>query len=168
MIMALDNLEDAFYDELRDLYSAEKQITKALPKMVENASSPELKKAFESHLAETKVHVTRVEKAFEDTGKAARAKTCEAMKGLIDEADGVLKEDGEPEVKDAVMIAAAQKVEHYEIATYGTLCTWAEMLGYKNALKQLKLNMGDEEQADKKLSQIAKSINQSAVAAKQS
>jgi ferritin-like metal-binding protein YciE len=166
MTMALDNLEDAFYDELRDLYSAEKQLTKALPKMVEHASSPELKKAFESHLAETKDHVARVEKAFEDTGKSARAKTCEAMKGLIEEADGLLKEDGEPEVKDAVMIAAAQKVEHYEIATYGTLCTWAELLGYDNALKQLKLNMNDEETADKKLSQIAKSINKSAIAAK--
>jgi ferritin-like metal-binding protein YciE len=168
MTMALDNLEDAFYDELRDLYSAEKQLIKALPKMVENATSPELKKAFESHLAETKHHVTRVEKAFEDTGKSARAKTCEAMKGLIKEAEGLLEEEGESEVKDAVMIAAAQKVEHYEIATYGTLCTWAEMLGYKNALKHLKLNMNDEEQADMKLSQIAKSINKRAVAAKQS
>jgi ferritin-like metal-binding protein YciE len=168
MIMALDNLEDAFHDELRDLYSAERQLLRALPKMVKNASSPELKKAFESHLAETKDHVQRVEKAFEDTGKAARAKTCEAMKGLIKEAEGLLDEDGEPQVKDAVMIAAAQKVEHYEIATYGTLCTWAEMLGYKNALNHLKLNMDDEEQADKKLSQIAKSINTNAVKAKQS
>lgn len=166
--MALDNLNDAFYDELRDLYSAEKQLLKALPKMVQNASSSELKKAFESHLAETKDHVERVEKAFEDTGKSARVKTCEAMKGLIKEAEGLLEEEGEPEVKDAVMIAAAQKVEHYEIATYGTLCTWAEILGYKNALKNLKLNMDDEEQADKKLSEIAKLINKSAVVAKQS
>jgi ferritin-like metal-binding protein YciE len=166
MIMALDNLEDAFYDELRDLYSAEKQLTKALPKMVQNASSPELKTAFESHLAETKNHVIRVEKAFDDTGKSARAKTCEAMKGLIEEAEGLLAEEGEPDVKDAMMIAAAQKVEHYEIATYGTLCTWAEILGYDNALKELKLNMNDEEKADKKLSQIAKAINQNAVGAK--
>jgi ferritin-like metal-binding protein YciE len=164
--MALHNLEDAFYDELRDLYSAEKQLTKALPKMVEHATSPELKKAFEAHLSETQEHVTRIEKAFEDTGKSARAKTCEAMKGLIEEADGLLKEEGEPEVKDALMIAAAQKVEHYEIATYGTLCTWAEILGYANALKQLKLNMADEENADKKLSKLAKSINHLAVGSK--
>lgn len=164
--MSLANLADAFYDELRDLYSAEKQITKALPKMVKNASSDELRQAFETHLAETEQHVERVERAFEDTGKSARAKNCEAMEGLLKEADELLQEPGEPTVKDALMIAAAQKVEHYEIATYGTLCTWAEILGYDNALNQLKQNMSDEEETDKKLSQLAKTINQEAMDAK--
>ena len=166
--MALDSLADAFYDELRDLLSAEKQLTKALPKMMKNASSDDLRKAFESHLAETQEHVQRVEEAFEETGKTARAKTCEAMEGLIKEADELLKEKGEATVKDALMIAAAQKVEHYEIATYGTLCTWAEALGYTNALSLLKQNMADEETADKKLSELAKTINQEAVGAKAS
>lgn len=160
--MPLDNLADAFYEELRDLFSAEKQLTKALPKMVKKASSEELRKAFEHHLAETEEQVERVESAFKDTGKAARAKTCEAMKGLIEEAEELLQEDGEPSVKDAMMIAAAQKVEHYEIATYGTLCSWAEVLGYNNALKLLKQNMGQEEEADKKLSKLAGTINKSA------
>ena len=163
--MALDSLADAFHDELRDLLSAEKQLTKALPKMVKQASSDELRKAFENHLAETQEHVKRVEEAFEETGKTARAKTCEAMEGLIKEADELLKEKGEPTVKDALMIAAAQKVEHYEIASYGTLCTWAEALGYTNALSLLKQNMADEETADKKLSELAKTINQEAVGA---
>ncbi len=161
--MSLDNLADAFYDELQDVYSAEKQLTKALPKMVKNASSDKLRSAFESHLKETEEHVQRVEKAFEDTGKAARAKTCEAMKGLVEEAEGLLKEDGEDAVKDAVLIAAAQKVEHYEIATYGTLCSWAEILGYKNALKLLKQNLAQEEAADQKLSRLSQTINKQAM-----
>ncbi len=163
--MSLDNLADAFYDELRDILSAEKQLTKALPKLAKKASSPELKKAFEHHLKETEGHVKRVEQAFEDTGKAARAKTCEAMSGLIEESESLLKEDGDPIVKDAMMIASAQKVEHYEIATYGTLCTWAELLGYSKALKLLKQNNDEELAADRKLSEIAKSINREAMAA---
>ena len=161
--MSLDSLADAFYDELRDIFSAEKQLLKALPKMVKRASSSDLRKAFESHLAETEQQVERVEKAFEDTGKAARAKTCEAMKGLLHEAEGLLEEDGEASVKDAVMIAAAQKVEHYEIASYGTLCTWARMLGYDQALKLLKENIAQEEACDKKLSKLAETINKSAM-----
>lgn len=161
--MSLDTLADAFYDELRDVYSAEKQLTKALPKMVKNATNADLKKALEAHLAETEKQVERVEKAFEDTGKSARAKTCEAMKGLIEEASEMLKTEAAPAVKDAVIIACAQKVEHYEIATYGTLCTWADILGYKTASEQLKLNMGEEEAADKKLSKIAEVVNRDAM-----
>ena len=164
--MSLDSLADAFYDELRDLLSAEKQLVKALPKMVKHATSPQLKKAFEAHLKETEKHVERVEQAFEETGKAARAKTCAAMQGLVEEADSLLEEEGEPAVKDALIIAAAQKVEHYEIATYGTLCTWAEDLGYTAALRLLKQNMGDEEAADQKLTSLAKTINQEALATK--
>ncbi|WP_339742431.1 DUF892 family protein [uncultured Rubinisphaera sp.] len=102
-------------------------------------------------------------KAFTETAKAARANTCEAMKGLIKEAEEMMKEKADADVKDAVMIACAQKVEHYEIATYGTLCTWAEKLGYKNALKLLKQNIDEEESADKKLTEIARSINQEAM-----
>lgn len=161
--MSLDSLADLFYDELRDVYSAEKQLTKALPKMVKSATNAELKNALEAHLAETEKQVERVEKAFEDTGKSARAKTCEAMKGLIEEASEMLKMEAAPAVKDAVIIACAQKVEHYEIATYGTLCTWAELLGYKIATEQLKLNMGEEEAADKKLSKIAEVVNRDAM-----
>jgi ferritin-like metal-binding protein YciE len=162
--MPMESLANAFYEELRDALSAERQLTKALPKMAKNASSPELKKAIEEHLAETEKQVERVEQAFEDTGKAARAKTCEAMKGLIEEGEEILEKDAEPAVKDALMIAAAQKVEHYEIATYGTLCTWAKVLGYDNALQLLKQNIDEEEQADMKLSKIAESINEQALA----
>jgi ferritin-like metal-binding protein YciE len=161
--MSLESLADAFLDELRDVLSAEKQLTKALPKMAKKATSPQLKKAFESHLAETETHVERVEQAFEETGKAARAKTCEAMKGLLKEGSELMEEDASPEVMDALLIAAAQKVEHYEIATYGTLCTWAETLGYTKALKLLKQNIAQEEAADKKLSQIAETVNANAV-----
>ncbi len=161
--MTMKTLADAFHDELRDVLSAEKQLVKALPKMIKKASSEKLKAALEAHLAETEQQVGRVEQSFEDTGKPARAKTCEAMKGLVTEAEEMLQEDAEPAVRDALIIACAQKVEHYEIATYGTLCTWAEALGYANALKLLKQNIDEEETADKKLSQLAKAINKDAL-----
>ena len=163
--MSMETLADAFYDELRDVLHAEKQAVKAMPKMMKKASSPELKKAFELHLEQTKKQVERVEAAFEDTGKAARAKTCEAMKGLVEEAEEMMKEEAAPAVKDAVLISMAQKIEHYEIASYGTLCTWAEVLGYNNALKQLKANLSEEEETDKKLTQVAQSINAAAASA---
>ena len=162
--MAMKTLADAFHDELRDIYSAEKQLTKALPKMVKEATNPELKEAFETHLEQTKAQVERVEKAFEDTGKKPRAKTCEAMKGLIEEAKGLIEEEADDAVKDALLICAAQKVEHYEIATYGTLCTWADLLKYKTASEQLKLTMGEEEKTDKALTKLSKKINKAAVA----
>ncbi len=157
--MSLDSLADAFYDELCDVYHAEKQLVKALPKMAKKASSPELVKAIEAHLAETKEQVARIEAAFKDTGKAPKAKKCEAMAGLVEEASGMMEEDAEPEVMDAVLIACAQKVEHYEIATYGTLCTWAEQLGYKTAKTSLGKNLAEEEAADKKLTTISKKVN---------
>lgn len=161
--MTLSNLADAFYDELCDIYHAEKQLVKALPKMAKRASDATLAEAFTSHLEETKQHVERVEAAFEDTGKAAKAKKCEAMAGLIEEATEMMDEDAEPEVMDAVLIGLAQKVEHYEIATYGTLCTWADVLGYTGAKKCLAENMSQEELADKKLTKISKSVNKTAV-----
>ncbi|MEX1042396.1 MAG: ferritin-like domain-containing protein [Pirellulaceae bacterium] len=157
--MAMKTLADAFYEELRDMLSAEKQLLKALPKMAKKATSDDLKEAFSHHLEETKQHVERVEQAFEDTGKAARAKKCEAMAGLIEEGEEILKEEADGDVKDAMMIAAAQKVEHYEIATYGTLCTWAELLGYRNAKKLLGDNMKDEKSADDKLTKLSQAIN---------
>jgi len=162
--MSIDTLADAFYNELRDIYSAEKQLLQALPKMAAKASSSELRQAFELHLKETEQQIDRVERAFEDTGKAARAKTCEAMKGLIEEADGTMEEDAAETVMDAMLIACAQKIEHYEIATYGTLCAWADSLGYGNALKLLKQNINEEEMTDEKLSSLAQSINKSAMA----
>jgi len=163
--MAMNTLADAFYDELRDIYHAEKQLLKALPKMAKKASTEELAAAFGDHLEETKQHVERAEKAFEETGKKARAKKCEAMAGLIEEATQEMKEEADPEVMDAMLIALAQKVEHYEIATYGTLCTWAKKLGYSNAHSLLGENLNEEEKADKKLTKLAKKkINAAALA----
>lgn len=161
--MSLNTLADVFLEELRDVLSAEQQLVKALPKMVSKASSSELKKAFQDHLAETEQQVERVQLAFAETGKAARAKTCEAMKGLVEEASSMMKNDADPDVMDAILIACAQKVEHYEIATYGTLCTWAKALGYENALELLKQNIAEEEKADKTLSALSVQINESAM-----
>ena len=160
--MTMESLADLFYDELRDVLSAERQLLKALPKMAKQASSEKLAQAFEDHLAETQKQVERVEKAFEDTGKAARAKECEAMKGLIEEASEMMKEKADADVMDAALIACAQKVEHYEIATYGTLCTWARKLGYSKALELLKQNIDEEEKADKLLSGLAEQVNAAA------
>lgn len=160
----LKNLADAFHDELQDIYSAEKQLVKAIPKMAKKASCEKLTKALEDHLTKTKTHVERVEKAFEDTGKAAKAKKCEALAGLIKEAESMMGEDADPDVMDAVIIGLAQKVEHYEIASYGTLCTWAEVLGYSNAKQQLGQNMDDEEKADKHLTKLSKTANAAAIA----
>ena len=161
--MALNTLADLFHDELRDILSAEQQLVKALPKMVAKATSPDLAKAFQDHLKETQQQVERVQNAFADTGKSPRAKTCEAMKGLLEEASEMMKTEADPDVMDAILIACAQKVEHYEIATYGTLCTWARSLGYENALDNLKQNIDEEEAADKKLSALSVQINESAL-----
>jgi len=159
----MKTLADAFHDELRDMLSAEKQLVKTLPKMVKKATCEKLTTALEEHLSETEKQVERVEKAFGETGRSPRAKTCEAMKGLITEAEDMLKREAEPSVRDALIIACAQKMEHYEIATYGTLCTWAESLGYDNALQLLKQNINEEETADEKLSELAKTINKNAM-----
>jgi ferritin-like metal-binding protein YciE len=162
--MPLNDLADLFHDELRDIFSAERQIVEALPKMAKKASSEELRTAFETHFEQTRTQLTRVEQAFADTGKPARAKTCEAMKGLIKEASEMMEEKASPEVMDAALIACAQKVEHYEIATYGTLCTWAKLLGYTEALELLKLNLNEEEETDEALSALAETVNAEAQA----
>ena len=159
----MSTLADAFYDELQDMYSAEKQLVKAIPKMAKKATCEQLTAAFEKHLEQTKVQVQRVEKAFEDTGKPVKAKTCEAMKGLITESESMMEQDATPEVMDAILIALAQKVEHYEIATYGTLCTWAEQLGYANAKKHLGENLDEEEKTDKALTKLSTAKNKAAM-----
>jgi ferritin-like metal-binding protein YciE len=130
--------------------------------MVKKATNPKLKKAFQDHLEETKGQVERLEKVFESLGKAARSKKCAAMEGILEEGKEILEEDAEPDVHDAMLIAAAQKVEHYEIATYGTLCTWAELLGQNEALGLLKETMAEEENADKLLTTISETVNQRA------
>ncbi|XZE19722.1 ferritin-like domain-containing protein [Pirellulaceae bacterium SH449] len=155
----LETLADAFYAELQDIYSAEQQLVKALPKMVKKASSEKLTLALTEHLEATKAHVDRVVSAFDETGKAAKAKKCEAMAGLIKEVEETMAQDADSDVADAILIGLAQKVEHYEIATYGTLCTWADQLGYSSAKKLLGQNMDDEEKADKMLSKLSKTAN---------
>jgi ferritin-like metal-binding protein YciE len=162
--MSLDSLADAFYDELCDVYHAEKQLLKALPKMAKRATNKTLAAAFNAHLKETVGQVERIEKAFKETGKAAKAKKCEAMAGLVKEAQEMMEEEADPEVMDALLIGLAQKVEHYEIATYGTLCTWADALGYRAAKAALGSNLNEEEKADKKLTKISKSVNKAAKA----
>lgn len=160
----LDTLAQAFHAELQDMYSAEQQLVKALPKMAKQAGSEKLAAAFEEHLEQTKAHVTRVSDAFEDTGKAPKAKKCEAMAGLIKEAEEMMAEDADADVMDAILIGLAQKVEHYEIATYGTLCTWADKLGYSNAKKLLGQNLDEEEKTDKLLTELSKNVNAAAQA----
>lgn len=161
--MSLDSLSDLFLDELRDVLSAEKQLVKALPKMAKAASSPELRQGFEKHLRETEGHVERLKQVFESVGETARAKTCKAMEGLIEEGSEIIKEEAQPEVKDAALIAAAQKVEHYEIATYGTLITWANLLGQKQAVALLSQTLEEEKATDETLTELAEStINEAA------
>jgi ferritin-like metal-binding protein YciE len=157
--MAIHNLQDALLEELRDVLSAEKQITRALKQMAKNASNEQLKEAFEEHLAQTEVQIERLEKAFEALDKKPRSKHCDAMEGLLSEGKEIMEEDAEPEVRDAMMIAAAQKVEHYEIATYGTLCTWAETLGLDEVASLLKETLAEEKETDEKLNQLAAEIN---------
>lgn len=161
--MALVTLADAFYEELKDVFDAEKQLLKILPKFESKAHSEELRQVFANHFSETEQQVLRLEAAFEEIGKSARRKTCKAMKGLIEEAESVIESKAEPEVLDAFLIAASQKIEHYEIATYGTLCAWAESLGYSNCLEQLRRSISEEESADEKLSEIAQSVNAQAL-----
>ncbi len=156
--MKIDSLQKLLYEELRDLYSAEKQILKALPKMAKAATSPELKAAFVQHVAETKGQVERLEKVFELMGKPARAKTCKAMEGLVEESSELLKEDIEPNVLDAGLIAAAQRVEHYEMAGYGTVRTYARLLKLDEAAELLQATLEEEGATDKKLSALAEGV----------
>ena len=153
----LSSLQDLLVEQLQDLYDAEHQLTKALPKMAQAATNPQLQKAFNTHLAETEGHISRLEQVFQSLGEKATRKTCKAMKGLIEEGDEVLKEDADPEVKDAALIAAANRVEHYEIAGYGTVRTFAEQLGLNDAANLLQQILDEEFAADQKLTKIAES-----------
>src|SRR5688572_13372594 len=157
-------LEKLFTDTLKDIYWAEKQLTKALPKMQKKATTDELKSAIEEHLAQTEEHVSRLEQVFEICGKKAQAKKCDAMEGLIEEGNSVVEETEDGSItRDAGIIMAAQKVEHYEIATYGCLVTFAKTLGLDEAAGLLAQTLEEEKEADEKLTQIAEaSINQSA------
>jgi len=157
--MKLESLHDLFVDELKDLYSAENQLLKALPKMAKAASSSELQAAFEDHLEVTQGQVRRLEKVFKKLGVSPKGKKCKAMEGLIEEGKELLEEDAEPAVLDAALIAAAQKVEHYEIAGYGTVRTFARLLGHEDAAELLQQTLDEEGDADKKLTELSESIN---------
>ena len=157
MASKMETLEDLYEDLLKDLYSAEKQLVKALPKMAKNADSPDLQKAFEEHLGQTEKHVERIERIFSNLDGSPRGKKCVGMEGLIEEGSELLKEDVEPNVLDAGLIAAAQKVEHYEIASYGTARAWAEKMGYDDAAGLLQQTLDEESMANEKLTQLAES-----------
>lgn len=149
------DLNDLFYDTLKDIYYAEKQLVKALPKMARAAQSPELAAAFEKHLGETETHVERLQQVFELLDKPARAKTCEAIVGLVDEGKEIMDSFKDSPALDAGLIAGAQAVEHYEISRYGTLITWAKTLGQKEAANLLSQTLAEEETADKALTKLA-------------
>jgi ferritin-like metal-binding protein YciE len=161
----LDTLHDLFVHELRDLFDAETQLTKALPLLAKAAHSEQLREAFELHLRETKEQVRRLEQVFQALGASPEGHPCKSMQGLIAEAKELIEEDADPEVRDAGLIVAAQKVEHYEIAGYGSVCTFAKVLKYNDALRVLKETMNEEETTDKKLTQIASKLNEKAESA---
>jgi ferritin-like metal-binding protein YciE len=159
----LASLDDLLVHELQDIYHAEGQILKALPKMVKAATHPDLKDAFEQHRQQTEGQIRRLEQAFKLLGVPAKGKKCEGMAGLLEEGQKIMGEDAEAPVMDAALIAAAQKVEHYEIASYGCVCTYAEMLGYDQVHELLGQNLDEEETTDQKLTALAENvINQEA------
>ena len=156
--MKLNTLEQLYISELRDLYSAENQLLKALPKMARGASSPELQDAFEKHLEQTKGHIERLEQIFQHLDENPKGKTCHAMKGLIEEGSEILKEDGEDSVLDAGIIVAAQKVEHYEIASYGSVRTFANLLNQNEPARLLQSTLDEESETNEILNGLAESI----------
>lgn len=157
--MKLESLHDLFVDELKDLYNAENQLVKALPKMAKAAASDELRTAFEEHLHETQGQVERLETIFHQMDVSPKGKKCQAMQGLIEEGKTRIDEDAEDAVRDAALIAAAQRVEHYEIAGYGTVRTYAQLLGLDEAVDLLQETLDEEAAADQKLSDLARNIN---------
>jgi len=162
----LNTLHDLFEDELRDVYDAEKQILKALPKIIKAATNEELRNALTMHLEETRGQIGRLEQAFESLDLKPKGKHCAGMAGILEEGSDLLKEDGDDAVLDAGFIASCQRVEHYEITAYGTLMAWAKLLGYRDALNLLKANEQEEKAADVKLSRLAEStVNAEAMSA---
>lgn len=159
----IDSLETLMLHEVKDMYHAEKQIVKALPKVIEKASSPALKSALQEHLTQTEAQVQRLEQVFAILGEKPKAVKCEAMAGILDEAETVMKYDDSPATLDAAIAASAQKVEHYEIASYGSLIEWAQTLGRQDVKNLLQQTLNEEKQADEKLTQLATSgLNQQA------
>lgn len=156
-------LDDLFHDMLKDVYYAEKQVLKALPKMARMAQSPELKRAFETHKEQTAEQIERLGEVFELIGKAPRGKTCEAILGILDEGKSVMEEYADSPALDAGLVASAQAVEHYEITRYGTLKAWAQQLGHKDAVKLLEATLAEEAQTDDLLTKISGSTNKAAV-----
>lgn len=153
-----EELHELFLEELADILSAEQQLTKALPKLAKAANSDELRDAFTSHLEETREHVTRLEKVFKSVDAPVKSKTCKAMQGLIAEGNEILDENKDSSALDAALIAAAQKVEHYEIASYGTVIAWAQQMGHSEAAEILEQTLDEEKTADQKLTSIADSL----------
>jgi ferritin-like metal-binding protein YciE len=163
-----NNLQELLIEELRDVYSAEQQLLKALPRMAKAAQSERLKEVFERHLEETEQQVERLERAFEVLGETPKAKKCKAMEGLIEEGKEMMERHKESAMADAALIAAAQKIEHYEIATYGTICTWCDLMGLDEASDLLKETLDEEKTADETLTEVAESeINVEAVSEKE-
>ncbi len=155
--MKITTMQDLFTHTLKDIYYAEKKLVIVLPKMAKKASDPELKRAFEDHLAQTETHVTRLEDVFRTIGVEPRGVKCEAIEGIIEEGKDVMQEVKDPQVLDAGLLSAAQAVEHYEISRYGTLVAWAEQLGYEEAVPILNETLGEEKEADRLLTEIAES-----------
>jgi ferritin-like metal-binding protein YciE len=155
--MKIENLSDLFLHTLKDIYFAENQIVKALPKMAKAADSKELARAFESHLAETKEQITRLDQVFKLLGKKSEGEKCPAIEGILKEGDELMKEIKDPDTRDAAMIAAAQAVEHYEITRYGTLVSWGQLLDLPDAVKLLSVTLKEEHGADSKLTKLAES-----------
>jgi ferritin-like metal-binding protein YciE len=154
----LSSLDDLLVHEMQDIYNAESQILKALPKMVKAASNPDLKRAFEEHRVQTESQVDRLEQAFKLLGVPAKGRKCEGMAGLLEEGKKVMEQEAEVAVLDAALIAAAQKVEHYEIASYGCICTYAETLGYDQVHELLGQTLDEEETTDQKLTALAETV----------
>lgn len=158
--MSVDSMQKLFVEELRDIFSAENQITKALPKMAKAASSTELRTAFEHHLKETEGQIQRLEQIFEMLGENPKGKTCDGMKGLLDEGSQVLHETKEGAIRDEAMISAGQRVEHYEMAAYGTARTYAERMAKPRIVELLEKTLEEEKAADKKLTEVSNKVHQ--------
>jgi ferritin-like metal-binding protein YciE len=161
--MELASLHELYVEGLRDLYSAEHQILKALPKLHKGATSPKVKEAFAAHLAQTEEHVTRLEQIFDELGISPKGKHCKGMEGLVAEGADLLKEDANPEVLDAGLISSAQHVEHYEMAGYGTARTYAQLLGYPTQAELLQKTLDEEQATDLLLTELAMSVNVDAI-----
>ncbi len=155
---SMETLNDLLQDELKDIYDAEKQLTKALPKLAKKASAQELKSAFEEHLRQTEEHIQRLEQVFDQLGMPAKGKKCKGMQNLIAEGDDLIGDAETDDARDAVMIAAAQKVEHYEIASYGTVRTWANLLGHDDVASLLEETLDEEKETDQRLTELAESF----------